>query len=70
MHNGTDKRQIIAIFYPETKGKTLEELDGLFDKLISNSDSEHGSESHSPRKMQDEGGFETEQHIMSASGKY
>jgi hypothetical protein len=25
--------QIIYIFYPETKGKTLEEMDGLFGKV-------------------------------------
>ena len=34
---------IMIIWYPETKGKTLEEMDGLFGKLIGDGDAEHGS---------------------------
>ena len=35
---------IMIIWYPETKGKTLEEMDGLFGKLIGGEgDTEHGS---------------------------
>jgi len=43
---------IILIWYPETKGKTLEEMDGLFGKLIGGSDVERGDDGH---KGQDEG---------------
>jgi hypothetical protein len=31
--------QLLIAFYPETKGKTLEELDGLFDRLITDTES-------------------------------
>jgi hypothetical protein len=36
--------QIMAIWYPETKGKTLEEMDGLFGKLLTDTEShDHGT---------------------------
>jgi hypothetical protein len=35
---------IMIIWYPETMGKTLEEMDGLFGKLLNENDVEgHGS---------------------------
>jgi hypothetical protein len=30
--------QLLIAFYPETKGKTLEEMDNLFDRLITDSE--------------------------------
>jgi Sugar (and other) transporter len=45
---------IMIIWYPETKGKTLEEMDGLFGKLLNENDVEgHGA--HGGNKAQDEG---------------
>jgi hypothetical protein len=44
---------IMIIWYPETKGKSLEEMDGLFGKLLNN-DSEHGN-GETTTKGQDEG---------------
>ena len=39
---GTDKRfELLAVFFPETKGKTLEEMDNLFEKQTVNH--EHGN---------------------------
>jgi hypothetical protein len=47
---------IMIIWYPETKGKTLEEMDGLFGKLIGGEgDMEHGGEGRGGNKAQDDG---------------
>ena len=47
---------IMIIWYPETKGKTLEEMDGLFGKLIGGEgDMEHGREGGGRNKAQDDG---------------
>jgi len=34
--------KIIAIFYPETKGRSLEEMDSLFRRLSTDTDHEQG----------------------------
>jgi hypothetical protein len=51
----------MLIFYPETKGKSLEQLDHLFGKLTM--DTEHRSIS-SPLKGQDDGEVEAEQQAL------
>ena len=38
----------MIIWYPETKGKTLEEMDGLFGKLLSSDAESHGHGTFGP----------------------
>ena len=45
----TPQPKVIAIFYPETKGKTLEEMDDLFGKLIT--DTEHQNTKTPPNEV-------------------
>ena len=33
--------KVLAIFYPETKGRTLEQMDDLFGKLLSDPERDH-----------------------------
>jgi hypothetical protein len=51
----------MIIWYPETKGKTLEEMDGLFGKLLTDTES-HGNGT----KVPDE---EVEQQVVINDGK-
>jgi hypothetical protein len=42
----------LILFYPETKGKTLEEMDGLFGKLLGDPE----RDVHSPKSGEDHDG--------------
>jgi hypothetical protein len=58
---------IMIIWYPETKGKTLEEMDGLFGKLLNENDVEgHGSGNGNGAKGHDEGEEGVEQQAIEA----
>jgi hypothetical protein len=58
---------IMIIWYPETKGKTLEEMDGLFGKLLNENDVEgHGSGDGNGTKGHDEGEEGVEQQAVEA----
>ena len=59
---------IMIIWYPETKGKTLEEMDGLFGKLLTENDVEgHGS--NGGTKAHDEGEEGVVEQSVEAQGK-
>ena len=56
---------IMIIWYPETKGKTLEEMDGLFGKLLNENDVEgHGSGGIAGGKRHDDGEEAVEQQAV------
>ncbi len=56
---------IMTIWYPETKGKTLEEMDGLFGKLLNENDVEgHGGGGIAGGKRHDEGEKTVEQQAV------
>lgn len=57
--------QIMIIWYPETKGKSLEEMDGLFGKLLTDTES-HG---HATKYADEEGEGAVEQQVVVDAGK-
>jgi len=52
-------------FYPETKGKTLEEMDGLFGKLLTDTE----RDAHSTKSPEEEADGGIEQQAIVESGK-
>jgi len=57
--------QIMIIWYPETKGKSLEEMDGLFGKLLTDTES-HG---HATKLPEEEGEGAVERQVVVDAGK-
>ena len=55
----------MIIWYPETKGKSLEEMDGLFGKLLTDTE----SRGHVTKDADEEGEGVVEQQVVIDAGK-